>query len=726
MGENSQILSVHYRKSHKKMSGENMLNIIGLPERFEPDAVQHDPDTLASAFLKTEAYRQANSVTTSILYLVGNKGAGKSAIINKIYKERSPRAIIFYYKNWFSKIENRVEIEFKANPESQLHLLYESEWRTVLWVEIVKSLYEEYRRKRKWWQSFDTSAYLDLFNYLVDNNLPVEIPFVSKFYYSLRRVREVSVGGSGGKIDPSQPSESFNALAFNKIIGAIAQIVADNPFFLLIDEMDKVDRWNPNTRASLLGLIEAAESIIRDFSVKSESKHGLLIRIAIRSDMLTAATDGFVNTQILNKISIDPTWKQDELEELVAQQIRDHWKLPSGAVSRRKILSEVLPPYVIKDNQPFRYLSTLSHNNPRSLYTLIKSALEKSIEKSNAYAPLSIYPPSSITMKHLREVLDVYLQGQLKFKIDGSTFLFPGLSKFINEFIKNLGELFFSNKDVETDKLVKEISKYISNKKGLKSQVEKWTIGGYTDTDNVLRVLYEINLVGFKKQSKPVFYPAMFKKSDTITVDPIFYATIFENTLQGVKDNPIKRLEFAKNNLILSISNLTKEVGSTSSRIIDENESQVQSVEYNQPNILYEIIRLIWSIRQLEKLLTGYGSELDISLVKNVPNILGALKIAMEQLSICFETDIRNLYTLSILSNLDDGTFSADKIEFEREMEKEENVLVYENCKGEVFNWIKMLGQEEHSDLPDKLQDVLVPLRDVASKILLDSNVLLT
>ncbi|MBW7919143.1 MAG: hypothetical protein H3C52_07565 [Anaerolineales bacterium] len=79
-----------------------MFNIIGLPERFEPDAVQHNPDTLASAFLNTEAYRQANSENASILYLVGNKGAGKSAIISKINKEHSPRSKIIYYNNTFA------------------------------------------------------------------------------------------------------------------------------------------------------------------------------------------------------------------------------------------------------------------------------------------------------------------------------------------------------------------------------------------------------------------------------------------------------------------------------------------------------------------------------------------------------------------------------------------------------------------------------------------------
>lgn len=700
-----------------------MFNFIGLPERFEPDAVQHNPDTLVSAFLKTESYRQANSEDASILYLVGNKGAGKSAIINKIHKDRYPRAIIFYYRDWFAKIGNNVEITFKANPTSDLPSLYVSEWRSVLWIEIIKSLYEEYRGKRNWWRPFDTGAYLDLFNYLVDNNLPAEIPLVSRFYYSLRRVREINIGGGGGKIDPSQPSDSYNTLAFNKVVGAIAKIVADRPFFLLIDEMDKVENWNQNTRASLLGLIQATDSIIQSFSMKGEKKHGLLIRIAVRGDMLTAATDESVLNQTINKVSIDPTWKQNELEELVAQQLRDHWKLPSNAVSRGKILSEVFPPYLIKDSKPFGYLGILSHNNPRSLYTLIKSALEKSLDKSNVYAPLSAYPPSTITIKNLQEVLAAYLHSQLKFKIGGSAFLFPGLSKFINEFIKNLGGAFFSGNDIETDLFVKEVSKYISNKKGLKSQVEKWTTGDFSDADKVLKVLYEINLIGFKNKSKSVFYPAMFEKTKTIIVDPIFYSAIFKNALQIVKDNPKKRLEYAKNNLILSISNLTKEVGSTSSRIITDKKSQPQS-EYNPSNIVYETIRLIWSVRQLEKLLIAYGAELDSNVVNDTPGVIATLRYSMEQLSACFEADTHDLYTLAILSNTNDGAFCANKKEFEREMEKEENLTVYGNCTTAINDWIGMLGQKEHLDLPDNLQKVLVSLRDVAPKILLDSNAL--
>jgi len=705
-----------------------MFNIIELPERFEPDAVQHDPDTLASSFLKTEAYRQANSEKASILYLVGNKGAGKSAIISKINKEHSPRAKIIYYKKWFSIIENRVEKAFKETPGAQLHLLYEAEWRSTLWIEIINSLYDEHLKEREWWRPYDTEEFLDLFNYLVDHRLPLEIPLLSKPYYFLRRIKELSLFGvSIVKVDePPTVSDSSDVLEFDQIIKDIAVIVKDNPFFLLIDELDKDVEWNLNSRASILGLIEAAESIIRDFSTVSKSKHGLLIRVAIRNDMLVAATHGFVNTQILNTKEIDPAWEQDELEELVAQQIRDHWKLPSGGISRRKLLAEILPTDFIKDTQPFTYLSILSHNNPRSLYTLIKSALEKSIEKSVLYSPLSSYPPIIITHEHLRDVLDSYLKDQLKFKIDGSEFLFPGLSELIYEFFKNLGESFFLNKSIETNKMVKEISKYISNKKSLKSHMAKWTTEVFSDTDKALLVLYEINLLGFREESNSVFYPATFKKANMVVVDPVFYATVFENSLQLEKGVPVNKLEFAKNNLILAISNLTNEVGSTSSRIIIDNKSSQSQSEYNPSNIVivYEVMRLVWSIRQLEKLLIAYGVELDSKLVRDAPSVIAKLKGSMEQLSTCFETSIHNLYVLTILSNTDDGVFSTNKKEFEKDMEKEENSIVYKNCTKAISNWAEMLGQEEHLDLPDKLQKILVSLREVSSQILLDSNVL--
>ncbi|MCZ2287325.1 MAG: hypothetical protein LC138_00675 [Anaerolineales bacterium] len=283
------------------------------------------------------------------------------------------------YKKWFSIIESRVEKIFKQTPGAQLHLLYESEWRSILWIEIIRSLYTEHQKNRVWWRPYDTGEFLNLFNYLVNHGLPVEIPLLSKPYYFLRKIKEMSLFGINiVKVDdPPLTSASSIVLEFDQIIKDVAFVVKNSPFFLLIDELDKDVEWNRNSRASILGLIEAAESIIRDFSTVSKNKHGLLIRIAIRNDMLVAATHGFVNTQILNTKEIDPAWEQEDLEELVAQQIRDFWNIPLGSISRKKILAEILPSEFIKDSQPFGYLCTLSHNNPRSLYTFIKSALEK-------------------------------------------------------------------------------------------------------------------------------------------------------------------------------------------------------------------------------------------------------------------------------------------------------------------------------------------------------------
>jgi hypothetical protein len=96
----------------------------------------------------------------------------------------------------------------------------------------------------------------------------------------------------------------------------------------------------------------------------------------------------------------------------------------------------------------------------------------------------------------------------------------------------------------------------------------------------------------------------------------------------------------------------------------------------------------------------------------------------MEQLSECFGSSLHDLYTLSILSNTDEGSFMADSKEFERDMEKDENSKVFGSCKIGINNWIDMLGQEEHSDLPDNLQDILIPLQSVVSNIFPGSNVL--
>lgn len=701
-----------------------MYNIIGLPEYFKRETTQRK---VSSAFLETEAYQQALSINTPILYVVGNKGTGKSTVLNKILLDNPSDVLLFYFKEKFKKIESKAKKSLSENPSAQPYLTYEIEWKNELWDEIVLHLYNDHLKKRGP-IPVDKDEYLMLHYFIRGRNLPITLPFTSQIVDVIKKIRKVILpGGAGGEVDPLSGLDYAGSNGINLVKEHVAKILMEKPLFLMIDEIDKIDGWNSDVRFCLLGLIEAIDSVHREVYPYNSERYDLLIRIAIRGDMLFAACDEYVDEVKLNKIDIDNAWAETDLEELVAQQIRKHWGLHSGEVSRGKLLIEVFPPYLLLkwDKYMYTYFHLLSGGNPRFLFALLKMAMDGAIQKANILITTSPFSSVLVTPKDIENILKKYSIDSLSEQLNGKKFLLPGLED-LKLFIKNKEEFASKTKTISSEDFFESLFEYIQEDEDLLQKIKIWPRIDTPIEEKVPKVLYELNLIAYKKGSKLIYYPKEMPKAGIIIIHPWFQQALVDQKLTIKNDNPaIEELRYIKTELIRATDKVIELIGSTGSTSLPTNKDMqsgnLEEASYlTSNNIMYGIARLLWYLRRFPKLAIAYFDELPSEYRQKITTFLQVIDDTFVDISEILNTDIKKLHLLAILLNSSTEQTNVEQIVFEQEMLFPENQTIFIESTKNIISWIEALNSNQREKLTSQMDKVLASLRIKLAEIMLE------
>jgi hypothetical protein len=697
-----------------------MYNIIGLPEYFKRETTHRKVST---AFLSTEAYEQALSDNTPILYIEGNKGTGKSTILNKILQDNSTNVLFFFFKEKFQKIESGAKKVLEEKPSSQPYLTYEIEWKNELWNEIVLHLYNNYLKERGI-IPIDKDEYLNLFNFIRERHLPIDLPITSKAFLALRKIRKVVFpGGSGGEIDPTSNLDYTGANGIDLVKEDVAKILIEKPLFLMIDEIDKIDIWDADVHYCIKGLIEAIDSVHREVHSYDTEKFNLLLRIAIRGDMLHAASD-YVDEVKINSIGIDKAWTEANLEELAAQQIRQHWNLNSREISREKLLTEIFPPYLFTDNQrPFKYFHLLSGGNPRFLFAFLKSGLDYAIQRANNIKTSSSIGPVHVLPSDIASILKTYSVKSLSEQISGRKFLLPGL-EYIKSFIKNKKDFVKKSKSISHEKFFDSLFHYIKNDKELHEKIKKWPRVDTPIEEKVPQAIYELGLIAYKNDTHLFYYPSEKPQDGTIIVHPWFeYALLSQEFSIVSESSSIEELKTARDNLISAVDRMRALILSTSQTIIkvDNDESALEDESYLKGNnILYGIAFLLWASRNLSKRIAAFADQVPSDIRDQVIIFLKVIDDTFENMSKALNTEVENLHILAILLNSSSDQFNITQEVFEKDSLLPENKNVFVESTKNISDWIKALDGNMHDSLTLEIDDILNTISSQLTQIILE------
>jgi hypothetical protein len=250
-----------------------------------------EPEDLPEYFVPTSAYAEALNGQHSIF--VGRKGAGKTATLLKVCDslQADPRNHICIIKPIDYELEGLLTLLQKQMSISEKGFLVESFWKTLIYTELAKSVYEKLANKPEFIGRTEAEKSLITF---VDANKEIILPEFSMRLETL--VRQLSVVASKDNQDDfkNRISEGAHKYIISRLRDLlISALEKTQTVAVLVDNLDK--SWTPRTNIQLVsellfGLLSVSLRIADDFKKSSLGKHRLDVRMTlfIRSDIYAA------------------------------------------------------------------------------------------------------------------------------------------------------------------------------------------------------------------------------------------------------------------------------------------------------------------------------------------------------------------------------------------------------------------------------------------------------
>lgn len=688
-----------------------MYSILDLPDKFKEETTLQYGDEISSTFLETSSYTSSVSTEKPILYLLGNKGAGKSAVLSKIFTDNKNNTIIIYFKDFYNDIEKRVKQRLSGLTDQQIYLVYEKEWEIELWFQIIIHLYTTHYRQRL--APFDMGDYEKLYRFLDKYKIPLDRNIALEVAAKISNIK-VSISGFSAEVKSEEKnSQTLTEHDINKIKKHAINILGKKPTYLLIDEFDKIEKWDDTVRTSIRGLIEAIFALIRDVNKEHADGNKLIVRVAIREDMFNAAKIRYVDSQKIPKKVIDLAWSRDNLEELVAKKIRAHWGIDPDLLHRKKITYEVFPFTYSKKQDLFSFFCIVARSNPRALFALINECVQSAIDRKQAFMPSDEHPPLYVGATDVQNALAGYSDAQMDNVLDGNDFLYSSVDGIVN-FLKDKASSLFSNNYIKLRDLREALLEFLEEDEELEMKIKKWPVTGLTAEEKIIRVLYDVGILGIKRNKKNTFFPERFVKSTSFVIHPTYKPVLLENSYLRISVDIEKELNNATLEVFAAIEHITRLTNPT--RRTQILPAEVNNGLFLDKDIVHGIVRLIWSIRSLLKKMIAYGDQVDEIRIKPLDKII-FLENTLSEVEDLINVESESLHLLSVLYNpMDlDSWRDPQKLHnmerFEDEMLMHEHEELYSRHVQPIKIWVDYLVSKKHDELSEKLDTILVKLQ---------------
>ncbi len=302
-------------------------------------------------------------------YIIGRKGTGKSAILQKLRLDSASDPTSFYSD---ISLRDFPLSDFKSlgDRSQQDKSKYVSAWKFLLLMEIASLLIQD--------NSVEDSKELDVINRLIQDNFPDGISMVEtimKLRESENKIKVV-VSALSGEYSKASGTEVTAQIHYNKAVKTLeslfSKIHTDSTFVLLIDELDEgYQAKNTNIRLVILSLLRAVDEIYNSFK-KSYIK--CIPVLALRSDIFDSLEDNDLNK--LDDFVLRLNWTTNE---------KSRWSLKQIAEKRIEATVKAEYPFLettdywsfVAENDSvqkglWQYLCALTFSRPRDIIKLLK------------------------------------------------------------------------------------------------------------------------------------------------------------------------------------------------------------------------------------------------------------------------------------------------------------------------------------------------------------------
>jgi hypothetical protein len=291
--------------------------------------------------------------------------------------------------------------------------------------------------------------------------------------------------------------------------------------------------------------------------------------------------------------------------------------------------------------------------------------------------------------------------------------LYSNVDDVVN-FLKDEAANLLNNGYIKSSDLRESLLKFLQEDEEIEIKVKKWPVTGLTAEEKIIRVLYDIGILGIKRNKKNIFFPERFVKSTSFVIHPTYKPVLLENSYLRISNDIEKELNNATLEVFAAIEHVTRLTNPT-------RRTQILSTEANNglfldKDIIHGIIRLIWSIRFLLKRMIAYGDQVDETRIKPIDKIV-FLENTLTEIEDLMGTKSNSLGLLSILYNPMDldswqDTQKLHSMErFEDEMSMYEHEKLYTCHVQPIKLWVDYLVSNKHDELSEKLDTILVKLQ---------------
>lgn len=277
----------------------------------------HSPPTrgLERYFFESGDYRSVRSGNNTIV--LGNRGSGKSAIFQILARTARSEGthVIELSPDDYSYEMLHGTMASESSGSWKKQGAYAAAWKYVIYTLVLKEVTKKGQRLKR-------GTLSRIYNYLQDNNQSADVSAISMLVSYLKSIESVKLGPLGelgisrvSKARAQELERLYNLEELRDILDSLKKVLAKDPVFIFIDELDRGWDSSEDAQAFVAGLFQACLQVNR-------LHENLRVYISLRQELFASNRDLVNDAQKYRDILGMIRWSEESLLALIAKRIR--------------------------------------------------------------------------------------------------------------------------------------------------------------------------------------------------------------------------------------------------------------------------------------------------------------------------------------------------------------------------------------------------------------------
>lgn len=354
-----------------------------------PSAERDIDKGLEYYFIQSEAFLRVSNRSKTVV--IGNRGAGKSAIFQMIARQqRAKNALVIELapEDYSYELLSTVLAGEAQGSWAKLGA-YAVAWKYLLYVLLMKEIVKRGGGRPGRGPLSKINAYIR------DHHSTADVSKLSALIGYLRRLEGIKVGPIEAGIKVRELEKLYKLEEIYSLIPCIKEVLEGQEAFIFVDELDRGWDASEDAKAFIAGLFQAC------MSINSVSPH-LTVYMSLRQELYDNIPALYDDAQKFRDVIETVSWSEEGLRALIAARVRH-----SVPALRRfddlsvwtAIFAETL---AYRKNNSFNYMVDRTLNRPREFIQFCGKAIEVSLQQG-AIPPLDYAAISLAESSHSEE-----------------------------------------------------------------------------------------------------------------------------------------------------------------------------------------------------------------------------------------------------------------------------------------------------------------------------------